>query len=75
MVKLQDDFINFEELDPLNKQHNDIDGVIKPYENIIKNVSKDNDFPNMAKMNNNVEEKLEKYLNIIQCFDGMNFFN
>jgi len=39
----------------------------------IKNVSKDNDFPNMAKMNINVEEKLEKYLNIIQYFDGMNF--
>ncbi len=72
MVKLQDDFINFVELDHLNKQHNDVDGVIKPYEK-IKNVSKDNDFPNMAKMNINVEEKLEKYLNIIQYFDGMNF--
>ncbi len=32
MVKLQDDFINFEELDHPNKQWNDVDDVIKPYE-------------------------------------------
>ncbi len=41
----------------------------------LKNVSKDDDFPNMAIMNINVEEKRENYLNIIQYFDGMNFFN
>jgi hypothetical protein len=67
-------FINFEELDHPNKQHNDVDGVMKPYEK-IKNISKDDDFPNMAIMNFNVEKNLENYLNIIQYFDGMNFLN
>jgi hypothetical protein len=46
VVKLQDDFINFEELDHPNKQHNDVDGVIKPYKK-LKIVSKDDDFPNI----------------------------
>jgi len=44
-------------LDHPNKQRNDVDDVIKPYEK-IRNVSKDDDFPNMAIMNINVEAKI-----------------
>jgi hypothetical protein len=54
------------------RQHGNVDGFTKAYKG-MGDVSKDDDFPNVAIMAMNVEEAPEKYREIIQYLDGMRF--
>jgi hypothetical protein len=56
----------------LGRQHDSVDGLIRAYKG-VGDVSKDDDFLDVAIMSINAEEAPEEYRKIIQYLDDMRF--
>ncbi len=54
------------------RRHVNVDVLIRAYKG-MGDVSKDDDFPDVAIMTNNEDEAPEEYQKIIQYLDGMRF--